>query len=141
VLAAGSPQQKGWSAAIRSIGRNVPSTRTYAFVEAGHLCHGRGEGAQEVGSLGGAVVSRGRTDTGSGNELGAGVAVAEVGEGEQGLQAGAQAPPADAEPGSFVSPPGRHSRLVGKRSRSVAEQKSQAPGHLVDRSYGVITLW
>lgn len=55
------------------------------------------EGGQERDGLGDVPVRGGRSDAEPGRELGIRVAVAEVGEGEQGLPARAQAPPAGTE--------------------------------------------
>lgn len=89
------PEKKGRSAAIRSIGRSVPSRIRYAFIDAACNCFGErgGEGGQEFDGLGDVPVDSGGADPETGCELGVGLAVAEVGEGEQGLSARAQAPP------------------------------------------------
>lgn len=55
------------------------------------------EGSQEADGLGDVSVGGGGADPESGRELGVGLAVAQVGEGEQGLSACVQAPPSGSE--------------------------------------------
>ncbi|CAM5269011.1 hypothetical protein SGRIM128S_03486 [Streptomyces griseomycini] len=99
-------------AAIRSIGSRVPSGH-------GRLRRCRpdrfheewGGSGQELHGLGGVPAGGGGPDAEPGRELGIRVAVAKVGEGEQGLPARAQAPPAGTEvPAVFAELGGQEAR-------------------------------
>ncbi len=91
------PEQNGRSAAIRSHGHRCAVEQNERFPRPcpDGLFERGCQGSKEIYGFGDVPVGRGRSDAEPGRELGIGMPVAQVGEGEQGLSAGAEpAPPA-----------------------------------------------